>query len=650
MTRASATNIDHAPPQRAALRLRLLATTDLHGHLTGYDYTCDRPSPETGLVRLAALIAQARNEAPNCLLFDNGDFLQGSPLVDYWARERGLAEGELHPMIGAMNALGYDAVTVGNHEFNFGLDFLLRALEGAHFPIVCANALTVRGPDPAQDVALFAPWTVIEREVSDDQGHRHRLRIGVIGLLPPQTVQWDRAVLGGALHTRGIVAAARAALPRIRAAGVDLVVALAHTGVEAQPDSLGEAEAQENAALALAALDGIDALICGHTHEAFPVTSSTSSPAPADLPGFDAARGTLMGKPAVMAGRWGSHLGLVDLDLQPRAEGGWRVAGAQSSLRGLTELPPDENTCGGYARDVALCEACQPAHLETLNYIRRDLGHLARPVQSFFSLVAPDAGLSLIAEVQAEHVAERLAGQPEAALPLISAVAPYRCGGRGGPGYFVDLPAGPLRQRAVASLYVYPNTVTAVQVSGADVIEWLERSAAAFCTLTPGASDQPLLDADFPCYNFDVMFGLDYEIDPSQPPRYDAHGRLVNRDARRIRNLRHRGAAVEPRARFVVATNNYRNSGAGGFVEAAVPPLDLGAEVTSQAMLTEALRRRSEVAPKPVRNWRFAALPGTSALFDTAPQARGRLDEAAPVQIEECGPTPEGFLRVRLQL
>lgn len=634
--------IEGADAVAGGLSLRLLATTDLHGHLAGYDYLADAPCPETGLARLASLIAEARGQVRNALLFDNGDFLQGTPLVDYWARERGLGLGELHPMIAAMNALHYDGATVGNHEFNFGLDYLMRALSGAAFPLVCANAARRLGAGPLADETLLPPWQILTREMTDHMGRTHLLRIGVIGFLPPQTVLWDKAVLAGKLSTRGISEAAQAHLPALRAAGADVVVALAHTGISsAIPPDLPDCEI-EDAALPLSQVEGIDAIICGHTHTYFP------SPDLAAAPGLDPLRGSINGKPAVLPGRWGSHLGVIDLDLAPRPEGGWKVVQACTELRPIAERQGTAAPRALAEEHPLVCEVVADAHAETLRYIRREIGHLAVPLQSFFSLVAPDAGLSLIAGAQTRLARSRLAGTPESALPMLSAVAPSRCGGRGGPGFFYDIDAGPFRQKTIADLYTYPNVVKAVKVRGADLVEWLERAAAAFCTITPGGADQPLFDAAFPCYNFDILYGLSYVIDPSQPARYGPDGRLRNPAASRIRDLRFQGEPLDREAEFVVVTNNYRDSGAGGFTEAAVAPLDLGAEVTSHQMLAEAARHAVVLHPRPEPVWRFAPLPGTSALFETSPLAAGRLDLAEGVRLEELGPTEAGFLQIRL--
>ena len=129
-----------------AVHLRVIETTDLHQHLLPYDYYADRPLDGIGLAHAAHLIDAARAEAANALLFDNGDFLQGTPMGDLVAYEKGLREGDLHPVMAAMNALQFDAITLGNHEFNYGLDFLMKALTGAAFPVVFVRRLILLRP------------------------------------------------------------------------------------------------------------------------------------------------------------------------------------------------------------------------------------------------------------------------------------------------------------------------------------------------------------------------------------------------------------------------------------------------------------------------------------------------------------------------
>ncbi|MBW0156959.1 bifunctional 2',3'-cyclic-nucleotide 2'-phosphodiesterase/3'-nucleotidase [Sedimentimonas flavescens] len=624
MTAGSAPN---RPPDGPRIALRLLETTDLHGHIHGYDYYTDRPSDAVGLARLTSLIDIARAEAANCLLFDNGDFLQGTALTEYWGREHGLAAGETHPMIAAMNAVGYDAGTPGNHEFNYGLEFMLRALAGASFPMVCANAITERSPEPLRDRTLLPPWVVLTRQMRDTAGTEHMLRIGVIGLLPPQITAWDRQHLEGRLVTRGIVEAARAHVPALHAAGADLVVALAHTGISACEEDA------EHAALALARVPGIDVLLCGHSHLPFP------GPETRPAPGIDPARGTLHGKPAMLAGRWGSHLGVMDLQLQ-RCCDGWRIADFATELRPIR--PPAGAPRPPEAPRIIATNTT--AHAKTLEFARRPLGHSAVALHSYVAPVAPDRALTLVAQAQRDHVRRCLGDD----LPILSAVSPFKCGGRSGPEHFLDIPPGPLTTRHIVDLYLFPNTISAIEITGAGLADWLERAAGLFHRLSPGVQDQPLLNPEFPCYNFDVILGLTYQIDLSQPARHALDGRLVNPQARRIGELCHKGRPVAPDDRFILATNNYRSSGAGGFVAEGASVLDLGPPVSAQDALMQTVQSVPAVAPQATPIWRFASMPDTSALYCTAPCAARFLPLPNGPHMEALGIRDDGFLELRL--
>ncbi|HID67480.1 MAG TPA: 2',3'-cyclic-nucleotide 2'-phosphodiesterase, partial [Roseibacterium sp.] len=191
--------------QAGQAHLRIMETTDLHVHIFPYDYYGDRPVDTVGLARTASLINDVRAEATNSLLLDNGDFLQGNPMGDYMAYERGMAEGDSHPVINAMNALGFDASTLGNHEFNYGLNFLMNSLSGSGFPVVCANVATELGATPTDDTTLVPPYVILDREITDGAGQAQPIRIGVIGFVPPQIMTWDRRLLEGNVMARDIV-------------------------------------------------------------------------------------------------------------------------------------------------------------------------------------------------------------------------------------------------------------------------------------------------------------------------------------------------------------------------------------------------------------------------------------------------------------
>ena len=175
------------PAHAATLKLRILETTDVHMNLLDWDYYQDRATTDYGLARAATLIHEARAQSRNSLLFDNGDLLQGNPMGDWVARVKPLAQGQMHPAYKVLQALRYDAGNIGNHEFNYGLDFLRQAIAGANFPYVSANATLDDGDgNPDNDKPAFEPWVILDRSFTDESGATHKLKVGVIGFMPPQ--------------------------------------------------------------------------------------------------------------------------------------------------------------------------------------------------------------------------------------------------------------------------------------------------------------------------------------------------------------------------------------------------------------------------------------------------------------------------------
>jgi len=638
-TGISAQNTGASGP--AIVNLRLMQTTDIHAHILSFDYIADRPSPWMGLAGLVRLIHKARSEVAQACLFDTGDFLQGSPLADLFAKMPAQDRAALHPVIGVMNALDYDAVALGNHDFNFGLPFIAQAIEKARFPVICANVALALGDTPCADATFLPPWTILTKRVRDQTGKDHDLRIGVIGVLPPQVDIWDREAIAGALQTRDMVEAAAAYLPHIRAAGADLVVALAHSGIAADH---GEARA-ENAALALAGLPGIDAVLCGHQHRVFP------GPGWDGIAGVDAAAGTLHGKPAVMAGFWGSHLGLIDL-VCAQSPDGWRVVAHKSHLiRQQDHGDLAAGTGQPCPTEAQISAIMHPAHLRTRAHLQRSIGVIKKPVQSYFALVADDPSVQLVAEAQRRAVAAGLAGRPEASLPLLSAAAPFKVGGVAGPDNFTAIAQGSVRLRDIADLYPYPNRLCAVQVSGAGLRDWLEHAAGQFQRILPDLQDQPLLDPAFPCYNFDVICGLRYVIDLSQPARFGSDGRLRDPAAQRITDLTWNNGPVRLDQQFIVATNSYRadcGSGVEGTQHMRNIPLPCNLHLAD--VLQIHLSQPGGVDPVTQPVWRFAPLPGASVWFDSAPDAVGYLPDLTGHRIVPTGPAPNGFARFRLYL
>ena len=587
-----------APAQ--TLKLRILGTTDVHMSLMSYDYYQDKAVDDYGLARTATLIKVARSEVKNSLLFDNGDLLQGNPLGDYVARVKPVAAGQLHPAYKVMNALGYDAANVGNHEFNYGLPFLRNALPGAAFPYVNANVLLDEGPNKGQNA--FKPYVILERTFTDETGQAQKLKVGVIGFVPPQIMQWDRIHLQGKVVPLDIPQTARTLVPKMRAEGADVVVVIAHSGFE-----FGETVFfAENTVARLAEVPGVNAILFGHSHGEFPGRFFNRH-AKVDL-----ERGTINGVPAVMPGFWGSHLGVMDLVLEKDGNT-WKVSDGRGALRAVynrdTRKPLAEP-------DAAVAELIKAEHEGTLAFVRAEVAQTLAPIYSYFAQVVDDPSVQLVSLAQLAYGKKALAGTPHEKLPLLSAAAPFKTGGRGGANYYTDIPAGPIAVRNVADLYVYPNTVSIVKLSGAQVREWLEMSASAFNRIDPaGPPEQNLINSSFPSYNFDTIDGVTYRIDVTQAARYERSGKLVAPEGRRIKDLRFNGQPIDEKAEFAVVTNNYRASGGGAFPGLDGSNVILNAPDENRQALLDYLQATRRVQPSADDNWRIQPVPGVKLRF-----------------------------------
>lgn len=621
-----------APDQICKLRLRMLATSDVHAHLLAWDYYADRASDGVGLVRVAALIRQARAEAANCVYFDNGDLIEGSPLGEFVVQQSCPDISMVHPMIAALNALGCDAATLGNHEFSYGMPFLEAALRGADYPVVTANILRHKGSDAAQDVPVFTPWVILDRVFVAEDGRRCVLRIGVLGLTPPQVLDWDKAQLPSDLQARDMLAVAAHHIPLLRAAGADIVVVLAHTGVGAEH----VIPLAENVGRQLAALPGIDALILGHEHLVFPAQVVPEG-------------GQLGGVAAVMPGTYGSHLGLIDLDLE-QTDLGWRVVAAQSAVRPIARHDEAGGVVALVADDAGLVAQAAGAHVAARAWMARPVGQSDVALHSYFALVQPTAMQALIAEAQADHLRHVIARTEFAHLPVLSAVAPFKVGGRGGAEHFTAIAPGPLLMRHAADLYVHPNVFAAVAVTGADVLDWLELAVSSYAQVMPGMLDQALLNTAFPATCLEMIAGLDYAIDLSVPGLHAYPAAAAQGGVGRIRGLRFQGRAVTPDMQFALATNSHRMGIVASRWRCAPQMIDDPQGLSSRAVLLRYLARGPQVSAVPPLGWRFCAVPGASVVLETAAAGVDHVAEIAAFRPVDIGRSPDGFQRFRLHL
>jgi 2',3'-cyclic-nucleotide 2'-phosphodiesterase / 3'-nucleotidase len=244
-------------------------------------------------------------------------------------------------------------------------------------------------------------------------------------------------------------------------------------------------------------------------------------------------------------------------------------------------------------------------------------------------------------------VADLLKSTPHEDLPLLSAAAPFKAGGRGGPNYYTEIKPGPLAIKDLADIYIYPNTIRAVKVTGAQVREWLERSAGIYNRIDPArGGEQELVNPRFPAFNFDVIAGVTYRIDPTQPSRYDPDGKLAEPNARRIKDLAYQGKPVSDDQVFVVATNNYRASGGGNFPGNDGKTTILDAPDLTRDAIMRFIVERKEIAPKADGSWSLAIPANVTAVFVTGPNAAAY--QPAGIKVEMIGDAPDGFVKYRI--
>ena len=511
----------------------VLQTSDLHVNLLPWDYA-RAAEGSWGLARVATRIRQIRAATPNVLLLDGGDTIQGNPIGWLEARR---PSGGAHPMAAAMNALGYDAMAVGNHEFNFGLAHLRKVEAESRFPWLSANTRLVSGGGPA-----FPEYVV--KEVGG-------VRIGVLGLTTPNIPGWEPEANRPGLTWEDPVATASRLVPILRGPErCDAVVALFHSGLEADP-ATGEPNgtAHENRVVALAReVSGIDLILTGHTHRRIPLTR-------------------VNGVPVIQPGRWGEALARVDLVFET-AGGRARLVETKGEL-----LLSD----AAVAVDPEVTAIARVPHERALAYLNEPIATAAAPFPADRARLEDTALLDLVNETQRAATGADLS---------MTSLLPFRYDGWA---------RGPVTVRNVYALYPYENQLVVVEVDGARLKGILEHAASFYdaaewregkLVLTPKAGMTP--------YNFDVVQGASYRIDPTAPV------------GARVKGLRFRGREVRDDDRFTLAVNSYRAQGSGGYDALRGTKVLRTYNDEIRELLVERIRAAGTLVPETDGNWVLA--------------------------------------------
>ncbi|WP_020573981.1 bifunctional metallophosphatase/5'-nucleotidase [Actinopolymorpha alba] len=547
--------------------LTVMGTTDLHGNVFNWDYFRDQEFDDAqhndiGLAKVATLVDAVRQERGrrNTLLIDAGDTLQGTPLAYYYAKIEPIGRRRAHPMATAMNAIGFDAAALGNHEFNYGIPLLRTFQDQLEFPLLAANALDSRTGRPA-----FPPYVIKTVRLS---GSRAPLRVGILGLTNPGIAIWDKANVEGQMTFPGLVEQAKVWVPKLRQAGADVVIVSAHSGADTSSSYGDSLPYPENASSLVAQqVPGIDAILVGHAHaeirERFVTNEATG-------------RQVLLTEPAF----WGRRLSLIELDLTWSPRGGWQLAGSHAQILNSNTVPEDPTI-------VRLLKA---DHDKVVTYVNSVVGTSKVAMSAATARYEDTPALDFINYVQADAVKKALAGSGDADLPVLSIAAPFNRA--------AAIPAGDVSVRDVAGLYIYDNTLLAVRFTGAQLKDYLEKSATYFKQVSgagPHRADDvtnaptPTAPNGTPDYNYDVVGGLDarltYDIDVAQPV------------GQRITNLAYGGTPVAADQVFALAVNNYRQSGGGNFPHISTAPVIYNRQVEIRQLLIDWVTGAGEIDP-----------------------------------------------------
>jgi 2',3'-cyclic-nucleotide 2'-phosphodiesterase/3'-nucleotidase len=605
--------------------LIILATSDLHAQMTNYDYYQQTPLPiPQGLSHLAPIIQDYRKNKTNVVLIDNGDTIQGTP-IDLALQSDGITDK--YAVSRVLEYLRYDAITLGNHEFNFGIKTLDHIIKNTTIPYISSNIY-----DTATNQPLVNPYIILKKSIKTNHGKKD-IHIALIGATPEQVLLWDKKHLENRITTKNMVESIKEMVQEVRQKGADVVVVAAHSGINMPENG-------ENMIIPISQIPGIDVLIAGHEHQVFP-SQNGIKPSYPDNDIINNSTGKINNVAVIMPSSMGQYLGAFDIKLE-YSDGKWVVQQVSSSL-----------IAAGKSEDIQIQKMLQKEHTATIAKMQEKVATLDKPINNYFALVQNDASLQLINAAQTDYVHRIVVPQIDQSLqnyPILSAAAPFKNGGRSGPFAYTTIKAGDLSLGDIANLYIYPNTLIVLKVTGTELIEYLEWTSQIFNQINSDSTEaQDLISEKFPSFNFDVVSGIQYTIDATQASRYEEM-KLINPQARRIKNITYDGRVVTANDVFLLAVNNYRAS-TNTIINKDNRNLVFDPAIENRAIIIDYAKTKVNLSMPLEKNWQLYTGMNNQVYFYSAKDAKTWLDNNdGQIKIEATESEKNGFGVYRISM
>ena len=605
--------------------IRFIFTTDLHGRLTPMDYELGEPYNTGSLAKAYTLIQDARAEKKegNSFTFDVGDVLYDYTTENIFEMD----PKAIQPMFQAMRMVNYDAIVLGNHEFDYGYDYIMKQIQGAGLMNKCVVSNL---KDAKTGKSVFQENKIISREVTTKSGKKVTLDIGIIGETIP-ILSKKRENYIGELVAEDIIANATEQAKKLKKEGADIIVVLAHSGMGSETPT----EFSKDVSYALTKIKEVDVVLCGHEHNLFPSTNAKSSKY-YELSGVNKKNGLVNGKNLVMVNDKGQNIGIVDMTV--------KVSGSKKTIsKRSSAIRPVRVSTEANAEITATLGKWQEVFDAATNNI---IGNVAdgKSLNNFLGLVEDTSSMQILNNSKIYYALQYINTKAVEyqGYPVIAASNHVRYGQLSAQDY-ANL-TGEVSEANISAIAPFNKYVFLYEVNGKQVKEWLEWSASAYQTLSQSVTwtdeamnaaisasgAQSLLSEEWfdEWGSFYVFDGIDYTFDPSVEPRYDYNGNKINQ-TNRVSSITYNGTPVTDSTKFVLATDpltNVKKDALAGIENQSIVK-GINKSITILAQYMSMLSKSGDFVPYSDDNWRVSLPANYNFVLKTSQNARAEINQ-----------------------